>query len=55
MCMVQRPRQYSLDLPQEDLETPCTLMVTLHIEKVAKKAERLPESALGSKCKKVAT
>ena len=53
VCKVQGSRQYSADLPQGGLEIPYTLRFTSHIEKEADKAERLLESALGSKCKKV--
>ena len=53
VCKVQGSHQYSMDLPQGGLEIPCTLRFTSCIEKEADKAERLLESALGSKCKKV--
>ena len=53
LCTVKGPRQYSSDLSQGGLEIPCTLEFVSHKENEAVKAERLLESALGSKGKKV--
>lgn len=54
LCTVKGPRQYSSDLPQGGLEVPCTLEFVSHnAENEAAKTERLLESALGIKSRKV--
>ena len=51
VCVVNRARQYSSDLPQGGLEVPCILTFRASSEKEGKKAKKLIESALLVKIK----